>query len=414
MNAARWRSLRNPNYRLYVAGNIISGPGGWLQTVAIAWLVLDKTGSPAALGLVTVFQFLPELVGSPLGGVIVDRLPKRPLIVGCILAQTVQTLALWLLTASGQVQLWQIYALGLVFGITTTFLIPAQQSFVARIIGREDLHHAVALNAAVMNCSRVIGPALGGVVIARWGTSWCFLLNAVTFVAPLAAQALMRLGNMPPEQRLGRGNVFGQLAEGVRYATRTPALMFSLGLTAFIGVFGVNWQVTVPLVARFVLHTGAEGFGVYSAAMGVGALIGALGIATRLRPTSQRELEWGTGFAVLLLGMALVPWFGLALVVIAAQGVAITVYGALSSSTVQLEAEEAYRGRVIALRSWLFMGSSPIGGALTGWLASMWSVQAGIAIEAGICLAACAGGYGWLRRRRADFVPPLQVEAIPA
>jgi MFS family permease len=389
------------NYRLYITGQAVSQSGTWLQRTAQAWLVLELTDSAVALGLVTAFQTLPFLFLSLFGGVVADRVPKRPFLMVVIGLEVVQATVLAALTLSGRIQLWQIYVLAFVLGVLTSLEAPTRQSFVSEIVGREHIQSAVSLNSSVFNAARIVGPGFAGITIAAVGTGVCFALNAVSFVAVLAGLALMHPDQFVASRRAPRGAIHTQLLEGLSYVAHTPNLRFPVILLAFLGTFGYNFLVVLPLLARYTLDAGAVGFGALDAAMGVGSIIGALGVATHLTPNRRNVLLAATGFSMLLGAVAASRYLYLSMAILVCLGVLSVVYSALTNTTLQLGAEEQYRGRVLSLYLLLNQGTTPIGGAITGGLADAWGVQAAIALEATICLVAVAFGFGALRRSEA-------------
>lgn len=394
-----YRALGNPNYRIYFFGQLVSQTGGWLQRIAQSWLVLDLTGSPAALGVVTALQFLPIMILSLFAGVVADRFPKRRLLFVIQGVATAQAVVLAALTLTGAIQLWQVYVLALVLGVSTAFDMPTRQSFVSELVGRDQLQSAISLNSSVFNAARIVGPGVGGVIIAVWGVGWCFALNAVSFVAVLVSLAMLRPGSMAGLRRSPRAPLWTQLADGLKYALSRRELAFPLLLLAVVGTFGYNFGVVLPLLARYALDIGSVGFGSLNAAMGVGSLVGALSLAARVTP-SQRGLLWASGsFALLLLAVAVAPWYLVELALLVAMGVASVTYSASTNTTLQLNSREEYRGRVLSLYTLLFAGSTPIGGALTGWMADQWGIRAALSIEAGVCLVAVAAGVAWLTTR---------------
>jgi MFS family permease len=237
------------------------------------------------------------------------------------------------------------------------------------------------------------------VIIAAWGTGWCFALNAVSFFAVLVSLTMLDVHRLYSPRRPARGAVWTQLADGLRYAAHTPTLGFPLLLLAFIGTFGYNFGVVLPLLARFALDLGAVGFGSLNTAMGIGSLVGALGVAARVSPGRRALLAAGGGFAGLLVLVAASPWYPLTLVLLVLMGVASVTYSAVTNTTLQLNSAEEYRGRVLSLYTLLFAGSTPIGGALTGWLADAWGIRNTLGLEAGICLLAVAAGLTWTLTR---------------
>ncbi len=386
------------NYRLFIAGQAVSQSGTWLQRTAQAWLVLELTNSAVALGLVTALQTLPYTFLSLFGGVVADRVRKRPFLLVVIGLEVVQATVLAALTLSGRIQLWQIYVLAFVLGVLTSLEAPTRQSFVSELVGREHIQSAVSLNSSVFNAARIVGPGFAGVVIAAVGTGVCFALNAASFLAVLLGLALMHPDQFVASRRAPRGAIHTQLLEGLSYVARTPDLRFPVILLAFLGTFGYNFLVILPLLARYTLDAGAVGFGALDAAMGVGSIIGALGVATRLTPNRRNVLLAATGFSILLACVALSRNLYVSMMILVVLGLLSVVYSALTNTTLQLGAEEQYRGRVLSLYLLLNQGTTPIGGAVTGSLAEAWGVQLAIGLEATICLITVAFGFGALRR----------------
>jgi MFS family permease len=393
------RAFRNPNYRLYFFGQGISQIGSWLQRVAQSWLVLDLTDSPAALGIVTAAQFLPILILSLFAGVIADRLPRRGLLYVITIVESLQSIVLAALTLTGTIQLWHVYVLAAVLGIASAFEMPTRQVFLSELVDRDELQSGISLNSSVFNAARILGPGIGGVIIAVWGVGLCFALNAVSFVAVLISLAIMNMHHLREIKRPPRAALWAQLADGIRYSARSPALGFPLVLLAVIGTFAYNFGVTLPLLARYALDLGAVGFGTLNTAMGVGSLVGALGVAARLSPTRTVLLAAAGAFSALLLAVAMSPWYVLTLLILVGAGVASVTYSAVTNTTLQLNSREEYRGRVLSLYTLLFAGSTPIGGAITGWLADAWGIRITLGIEAGVCLAATAIGVLWTTAR---------------
>jgi MFS family permease len=393
------RALGNSNYRLYFFGQIVSQTGGWLQRIAQAWLILDLTSSPAALGILTVAQFLPIMVLSLFAGVAADRLPKRPLLYAIGIISSLQSLVMTLLVLAGVIEPWHIYVLAFILGVVSAFEMPTRQAFLSELVSRDELQSAISLNSSVFNGARIIGPGIGGVIIAVWGVAWCFGLNAISFLASLISLYMLDTRTMRGAARPPRGAVWTQLVDGLRYAARNPMLSFPLVLLACIGTFGYNFGVTFPLLARYALGLDAVGFGSLNTAMGIGSLVGALGVAARLSPTRYALLVSGGAFSALLLLVAIIPWYVVTLVALCAMGVASVTYSAVTNTTLQLNSEEHYRGRVLSLYTLLFAGSTPIGGAVTGWLADRWGIRDALGLEALVCLLGVAAGLLWTLRR---------------
>jgi MFS family permease len=384
------RALANPNYRLYFSGQLVSQTGAWLQRVAQAWLVLDLTGSSAALGFVTACQFLPITILSLFAGVLADRVPKRSMLIVIQVLATAQAGVLAALTISGSIRLWHVYVLAAILGVLQAFEMPVRQTLVAELVTREELQSAIGLNSSVFNAARILGPGIGGVIIAAWGVGWCFALNALSYVGVLVGLALMQMDQIQGFRRSPRTPVWHQLADGLRYAARTPALAFPLVLAGFIGMFGYNFGVGFALLARFGLGLDSVGYGSLNAAMGVGSLIGALALAAWLAPSRRTLLISAGGVGVLLLAVALTPWYVAVLALLVGLGVSSVMYSSMTNTTLQLESKEEYRGRVLSVYTLLFAGTTPIGGALTGALADAWGIRVALGLEACVCLVATA------------------------
>jgi MFS family permease len=395
--------LRNHNYRLFFFGQMISLTGTWMQTIGQAWLVLDLTHSPLALGTVTMLQFMPISLLVLFGGVFADRVPKRRVLVLTQTAAMTQAFVLAFLTWSGLIALWQIYVLAAMLGLTNALDNPTRQAFVVEMVGRDDIMNAVALNSSLFNSARLIGPALGGVIIAVVGLGTAFFVNGVSFIAVIAGLLLMRPGLLYPATRGGEGRLLEQLAEGLRYSLRTPAILLVLILMAAIGTFGYNFTVVLPLLARNVLHVGSIGFGAMTSAMGVGSLVAALALATLSKASRPTLLIGATAFSILLAAVAASDWYALTLVLLVALGAASIAFTATANSTLQITAPDHLRGRVMSLYMLLFAGTTPIGGQLTGAMAERIGVRPTVAIEAALCAVGIAAALAYLAaHRRAD------------
>jgi len=364
-----FKALQVRNYRLYFAGQIVSVSGTWMQGVAQAWLVLQLTGSGAALGTVLGAQFLPTLVAGPLGGVIADRFPKRRLLVLTNVVAGVLALTLGLLTATGAVQLWMVYFLAFLLGCTNALDNPARQTFVQEMVGAEQLTNAVSLNSVVMNASRMIGPATAGVLISTVGLAACFLLNGLSYVAVLVALAMMRPAELHEGPTVGRAK--GQLREGFRYVWATPALRTPLLMMTAIGALTYEFAVTLPLLAKFTFGGDAGTYAAMSVTMAAGAVIGGLVAASRGRPTTRRLTGSALVFGGLVLALSVAPTLAVASVVLALIGASSITFIATSNATLQLTARPEMKGRVMALFAVAFLGTTPIGGPIVGWVAQV-------------------------------------------
>jgi MFS family permease len=399
--APTFRSLRNYNYRLFYFGQMVSLTGTWTQTIGQAWLVLELTHSPLALGTVTMLQFLPISLLVLFGGVFADRVPKRRLLVFTQTAAMMQAFALAFLVWSGLIALWQIYVLAAMLGLTNALDNPTRQAFVVEMVGRDDLVNAVALNSGLFNGARLVGPALGGVAIAVVGVSATFFINGISFIAVIIGLLLMKPGLFYSAPRSESGHVLEQLVEGLRYSLRTPAILFVLILMAAVGTFGYNFTVVLPLLARNVLHVGSIGFGMMSSALGVGSLVAALVLATLAKASRRTLLMGATAFVILLAAVAASPWYALTLALLVAMGVASVAFMATANSSLQIAAPDRLRGRVMSLYMLLFVGTTPIGGLLTGVMAEHIGVRLTVGIEAAISAAGIAAALAYLAAERA-------------
>jgi len=399
--ARGFRALQVRNYRLYWIGQLISQTGSWMQTTAQAWLVLQITQSPFALGLVTTLQFLPIMLLSLLGGAISDRWPKHRLILVTQTAALIQAAVFGALVATGAIQLWHVYVLASIQGVITAIDNPTRQAFAVELVGREHLVNAVALNSMLFNGARIIGPALAGLIIAKIGIAPTLFLNAISFVAVIVGLLMMdpsAFFNPPPAQR---GSTGRNIVEGLAYVWRTPPVLLVMIIVAAIGTFGYNFSVVLPLLAGFVLHTDASGFGGLSAFLGVGSLVGALATAYT-RTIKVRRLVIGAGcFGVLLGAVALSTNFALSGALLIALGFAGITFATSANSLLQLSVPDALRGRVMGLYMLLFAGTTPIGGFLIGTLSNAIGVSWTLLICAGLCLLGVGGAlvYRWTSRQ---------------
>lgn len=392
-------ALRTRNYRLFWIGQLFSITGSWMQTTAQAWLVLQLTRSPFAIGLVATLQFLPMTLFSLFGGVLADRLPKRTTIMITSIAGTVQAAIFGTLVGTGAIQLWHIYALAVLQGLINALDNPTRQAFAGELVRREDIGNAVALNSMQFNTARVVGPALAGILIAQVGIAPALYLNAVSFLAVVVTVLMMKPNELFSSQKRAEGSVIQRLIEGLSYAWRTPKVLQVLIIVAVIGTFGYNFTVMLPLLAGFVLHTTAQEFGMLSAAFGVGSLLAAFRTAYVGGFTMQRLLIASACFSVLLASVALSSIFWLSLVLLAALGFAGVTFGTTANTLVQLSVPDELRGRVMGIYVLLFVGSTPIGAFLIGSLSSLVSVSTTFLVCATLCALGVVGAA--LHERRA-------------
>jgi len=410
-----FRALRNPNYRLFWFGQVISMVGTWMQRIGQAWLVLRLTNSPLALGIVTACQTLPVLLLALFGGVIADRMPKRRVLVITQGIMLVQASVLAVLTAGGWIHLIDLYILAAVLGTASALDNPTRQAFVKEMVGPEDVPNAVALNSIVMNTARLVGPALGGLTIAAIGVAGCFTLNAVSFLGAIGALLLMRPDRFYEVLSPARGKMFAQIGEGLRYVVQTPDIALVMLLMGVIGTFGYNFTVLLPLIAQYVLHTGPIGFGALTSAMAVGSLIAAFGIAYSGRVTQRTLLTGAAGFSVLLLCLALTSIWAVTIAVLVALGLFSIVFTTTANSRLQILTPPQLRGRVMSLYTMLFLGSTPIGSLVLGTLAQRQGVQVAVGEVAVLCGLGTVGGLLYIRHHRASSPAPMnETESHPA
>jgi MFS family permease len=399
------RALESRDFRIFWAGQLVSLVGTWMQSVGQAWLVLSLSDSPFKLGLISALQFLPMLCFAFFAGVLADRLPKRRLLVVTQSALAAQAFALSALVWTGHVKYWHVAILALLLGIANTLDMPARQSFVAELVGRPALMNAIALNSASFNAARVVGPAVAGLLVASYGVAMAFLLNGLSFLAVIAALLAVHAEGRP-RPRDG-ATVLEQVAEGVRYALRTPQIALVLGLVVVVSVFLFNFNVLVPLLARQVLGVGAHGFGLLMAAFGAGALAGAMTLAfsTRTRPRISFIMGSAIVFATATALMAPVRHFGLAAVLLFVLGLSGIAFMASCNTLLQVSAPDELRGRAMSLYTLAFAGTTPFGALIAGTVAEHWGVPAAFLVGGVIGLAAVLSLAWWWRVKGRQAIP---------
>ncbi|HEX6238021.1 MAG TPA: MFS transporter [Acidimicrobiales bacterium] len=403
-------SLRTRNFRLFFAGQLVSQTGTWMQSVALVWVVLDLTGDGVALGLVVAAQFLPVLVLGAWGGVVADRVDRHFMMIGTQLAFTALAVAFSMLTLTGTATVGAIYALSLLFGIINALDNPSRRALVTELVALRDVPNAVGLNSAVMTGSRVVGPAVAGALIAGPGAGWTFVANAVSYLFVIGALLRMDRSQLRPSPRVARAK--GQLREGLRYAWRTPEMRLPIVLVAVIGTLTFEYQVSLPLLAERTFEGTATTFTLLFSTMSAGSVAGALAVARRSRIDLAFLLRAGGWLAAASVALALAPTLAVAVAASVAVGFSSIALISGSNAVVQLEADPAMRGRVLALLSVVFLGSTPIGGPIVGWVSELAGPRAGVLVGA----VAAAGAVAWtVRQRRAldTGTPPTGRAAAP-
>lgn len=393
-----FNSLEVPNYRRYFTGQLISLSGTWMQTVAAIWVVLSLTGSGVAVGLTTALQFLPMLLIGAWGGLLADRIPKRRLLIATQALMAIPALGLFAVTATGVVTPWMVYLAVFAMGSVNAIDNPTRQSFVIEMVGADRVVNAVSLNSVIVQAARIVGPALAGILIATVGVVPCFALNALTFVAMIFALRRMDPERLyaPPVAERERGAI----RAGLRYVLRTPELVVPLALMALVGTLGFNFQVVLPLLAKFSFDSGAMTYATLVSAMAVGSIVGALVNGHRGR-TGPRLIAGGAlAFGVAALWAAAMPTLAFEVPALMLLGAASVTFAATINSTLQLAVAPEMRGRVMALYSVVFLGSTPIGAPLAGWLAQSYDPRVALLL-AGISglFAAWAAHLSFARLR---------------
>jgi MFS family permease len=413
-----FRALRNPNYRLYLAGSIVSNVGTWMQRVAQDWLVLSLPGTGGTeLGITTGLQFLPTLLLAPYAGVMADRFPKRLLLQLTQLAMAVSSLALGLIAVSGHAEVWMVYALAFTFGIAAAFDAPTRQSFVSEMVGRDDLTNAVGLNSASFNTARLLGPALAGLLIGLLGggataSGWVILINGVSYFAVI--WQLHRMDTRLLHSPEPRGRAPGQLLEGVRYVRSQPKMLMILVLVFFAGTFGMNFQITSALMATQVFGKGAGEFGLLGSCLAVGSLSGALLAARRPKIRLRLLLFAAVGFGVAEIVAGLMPSYLAFACFAPVIGFSTITLLNSSNATMQMSADPALRGRVMALYMTVVMGGTPLGSPVIGLIGEQLGARWTLLIGGALVLVGVGLAVLVLQRATARVEAPVAARPVAA
>ncbi len=398
-----FRALRYRDFRLFFAGQLISLIGTWMQNVAQAWLVYKLTGSSVLLGLVAFFSQIPVFLLSPLGGIVADRYSRHRVVIATQVSSMLLAFILAGLTLSGLVQIWHIMTLAALLGVINSFDIPARQAFIIGLVGKGDLINAIALNSAMFNASRIVGPAVAGILVATVGEGWCFFINAASYLAVIAG--LLMMGTYLPTQQAHGRSALSEIAEGFAFAVGKAPIHTLLVLLGILSLIGMPFAVLMPIFADQILHSGAQGLGWLMGATGIGALAGALILATR---RSVRGLGRWVAFSAAAFSVSLVlfgysRWFWVSLATMLLTGFAMMIEMGSSNTLIQSMVPDNLRGRIMAMYSMMLLGMAPIGALLAGILADRFGAPLTVAGGGVLCLAA-SGGY-WLR------LPSIRAEA---
>lgn len=419
-------SLRIRNYRLFATGQMVSNTGTWMQRITQDWLVLSLTGSSGAVGITTALQFLPMLLFGLYGGVIADRFAKRKLLLFTQSAMGLTGLALAVLTLSGQVQVWHVYLVAFVLGLVTVVDNPSRQAFVSEMVGQDELRNAVSLNSANFQSARLIGPAVAGVLITAFGSGWAFLLNGLSFIAPLTGLLMMRTAELHKVERVPRSK--GQLREGLRYVSGRPDLLWPIVLVGFIGTFGFNFPIWLTAFDYHVYHQGAGTYSLFNGLMAAGSLIGAL-LAAR-RAGSRLRLLVGAAilFGALEIAAALAPSFWVFAALLAPIGMVGLTVNVTANSSIQMATDPLMRGRVMSLFMMVFVGGTPLGAPVVGWITDAFGARIGflagglVSMVSAVVIGLILARVGGLRlkidlrrgRQHVAFVPRVSAAAAAA
>jgi len=403
----RRSALSVPNFRIYFASATVAQCGGWLLRTAQAWLVLDLTGNPASLALVTIAQALPVTILTLFAGILIDRTQSRRLLVFFQVVMSLETAIMAVLVLSNRIQYWHVLVLAVVLGIVSAVDFPTRATIISELVDPVHVPNGVALNSAMNSGARIIGPGLGGLMIGVWGTGVCFAVTAVVYALTTVGLLVLDSTKFYPKRMALRAPILGQLKEGLRYSFSTPMLAVNMLLAGFYGTFAYNWALVLPLMARFALDTGSEGFGALNMAMGVGSTIGAFLLATSVKASVRVLLISALAFGTAMLALSAAPTVPIALVMLVCTGILSVLFNATNNTLLQVEAREDIRGRVLSLYTFLMIGSTPLGGAITGFVADTSSVRTALQLNASVCLVGLLISIAYLRRRPVTVEPSI-------
>jgi MFS family permease len=391
---ATLRALGYRNFQLFFGGQLISLIGTWMQNVAQAWLVYRMTGSSVLLGLVSFSGQIPVFLMAPVGGIVADRFPRRRVVIGTQTAAMLLAFVLAVLTLSGAVRIWHIFVLSALLGVVNAFDVPARQAFFVEMVGREDLINAIALNSSMFNASRVIGPAVAGILVAGIGEGWCFFVNGVSYIAVIAGLLLMAL--QPRQPGHPPGSPLSDVIEGFRFVIGNAPIHHLMILLGFVSLTGMPFAVLMPIFAGQILHGGAKALGILMGASGVGALAGALLLASRetVRGLGRWVAVSAGAFGASLIAFTISRSFWVSCALLLPVGFSMMVEMGSSNTLIQTMSPDRLRGRVMSVYAMMFMGMAPLGAVLSGVTAARWGAPATVAGGGIVCIAAAAV-FGW-------------------
>jgi MFS family permease len=399
-------AFRHRNYRLFWYGQGISLSGTWMQTTAQAWLVYELTKSPFLLGLIGALQFTPVMLFSLVAGVYLDRFPKKKIILVTQTVSMVLALLLTILVLSGAVQFWHIAVIVIILGFVNTLDMPTRQSFMIELVGKTHLTSAIALNSVTFNLARIVGPAVGGILIANFGIGFCFLFNALSFMAVIVTVYMIKnLKIRKEETAVVRKTVLKEIKEGLVYIRSKAILFRPLLFVAIVSTFAINFNVIIPVFAKTVLKTEAQGFGFLLSALGIGSVIGALSVAIYSHKLNQKFLigvmPYSISFAMILVGFS--SNFYIASSFLILLGISNIMFFTSVNSTLQLNSEPQFRGRVMSVYTMVFGGVTPIGNLFAGSVTSAWGGRAGFIVSAVVVIVLV--GFCWIFMRTKKQAP---------
>jgi len=380
--------LRHRNFQLFISGQIISVIGSWMQSIAESWLVYRLTGSALLLGATGFASQIPVFLVAPLGGIVADRFNRQRIVIGTQISSMILALILALLTLTGVIRVWHVFVLAALLGVVNAFDIPARQSFLVDMVGKEDLMNAIALNSTMFNGARVIGPAIAGILVARIGEGWCFLVNGLSYITVIAGLLMMRVDR--PTSLAKHGPALAHLIEGYRFARHTAPIRSILLLLGLVSLVAMPYTVLMPVFADQILHGGARGLGILMGATGVGALLGALTLATRSGVLGLGR--WvaftcgGFGFSLVLFAFSRHFWLSVALLL--PVGFCMMLGMASSNTLIQAMTPDHLRGRVMAMYTMMFMGMAPFGSLFAGGIAEHLGAPFTVSVGAVACIGA--------------------------
>lgn len=392
-------ALRVRNFRIYVSAHAVASTGTWMQNIALEWLVLELSGSPAAVGIAMACQFLPMLLLGMYGGVIADRYPKRVVLMVTQSLNGILSAVLAVLTITGQIRVEHVYLFALAAGLVFVVDNPTRQVFVNEVVPERYVRNAIALNAAVFQTSRLVGPAVAGVMIATVGSGWAFAANAVSYLAPIAGLLLIRSADLirtPPVERAP-----GQLRSALRYVAERPHVAWTIVLVGVVGTFGLKFPVVLTAMADETFAGGAQLYGLFNVVLAVGSVAGALIAGGRTHPRLRTIVLTGAAFGAAQFAAALAPGLGAFLAALVVMGVVNLAFQAMANSSVQSWVDADVRGRVMSLYMLAFVGGTPLGGPVIGWITDAFGARTGMAVSGLIPLfAAVAVAYVLARHTR--------------